>query len=109
MIYGFLLMTIANVIIALSLCELVSAYPTSGGPYYWTGRLVGPKYGRYLSWCVGWFNTFSWIVVTASVCSLTASQLMGCVLIYNQDYEVHRWTMCKCLPFSWHLAGLEAY
>ncbi|RDW92673.1 hypothetical protein BP5796_02067 [Coleophoma crateriformis] len=92
-IYGFILMTIGNGIVALSLAELVSAWPTSGGAYYWIGQLGGPKYGRFLSWVVGYFNTFSWIVVMASVCAFLASQLMGCVLLYDETYDVPRWTL----------------
>ena len=32
--------------------ELVSAYPTAGGIYWWASKLGGPAWG----WFTGWFN-----------------------------------------------------
>ena len=43
--------------------ELASAYPTSGGIYWWASRLGGPKAGFY----TGWLNLIGLVSVTASV------------------------------------------
>ena len=43
--------------------ELVSAYPTAGGIYYWASTLGGPKWG----WFTGWFNLVGLVGVVASV------------------------------------------
>jgi amino acid transporter len=43
--------------------ELVSAYPTAGGIYWWAARLGGAGWG----WFTGWFNLIGLIAVTASV------------------------------------------
>jgi amino acid transporter len=45
-ICGFIL------IIGLCMSEILSAYPTAGGIYYWALRLGGPGWG----WFTGWFN-----------------------------------------------------
>ena len=37
-------------IIGLCMSELVSAYPTSGGIYWWAAKLGGPKAGFYTGW-----------------------------------------------------------
>jgi hypothetical protein len=42
--------------IALSVAELVSAYPTSGGLYYTISRLAPKNWVASLSWVTGWIN-----------------------------------------------------
>jgi amino acid transporter len=50
-------------IIGLCMSELVSAYPTSGGIYWWASKLGGPKAGFY----TGWLNLVGLIAILASV------------------------------------------
>ena len=50
-------------IIGLCLSELVSAYPTSGGIYWWASKLGGPKAGYY----TGWLNLIGLVAILASV------------------------------------------
>lgn len=56
-IAGFILL------IGFSLSELVSAYPTSGGIYWWAAKLGGPKAGYY----TGWLNLIGLVAILASV------------------------------------------
>ena len=49
--------------IGLCLAELVSAYPTSGGIYWWASKLGGPKAGYY----TGWLNLIGLLAIVASV------------------------------------------
>ncbi|CAN5338066.1 amino acid permease [soil metagenome] len=56
-ISGFIL------IIGLTMSELVSAYPTSGGIYWWAAKLGGPKAGFF----TGWLNLVGLFAVCASV------------------------------------------
>src|SRR3982074_2848958 len=39
-------------LVAFSMSELTSAFPTAGGPYWWSAKLGGPGW----SWFTGWFN-----------------------------------------------------
>lgn len=41
-----------TLLVGLSLADVVSAYPTSGGPYFMADKLGGPRWG----WVTGWFN-----------------------------------------------------
>jgi amino acid transporter len=50
-------------IIAFCMAELVSAYPTAGGPYWWAAKLGGPGW----AWFTGWFNVIGLVAVVASV------------------------------------------
>ncbi len=50
-------------IIGFTMSELVSAYPTSGGIYWWAAKLGGPRAGFY----TGWLNLVGLVAVTAGV------------------------------------------
>ncbi|WP_153798191.1 amino acid permease [Foetidibacter luteolus] len=60
---GWPLISAFILIIALCLAELASAYPTSGGIYWWASKLGGAKTGFY----TGWLNFIGLLAVTASV------------------------------------------
>ena len=50
-------------IIGFTMSELASAYPTSGGIYWWASKLGGAKAGFY----TGWLNLIGLLAVIASV------------------------------------------
>ena len=50
-------------IIGLCMSELVSAYPTSGGIYWWASKLGGVRAGYY----TGWLNLAGLVAIVASV------------------------------------------
>lgn len=50
-------------IVALSMGQIASAYPTAGGLYHW-GSILG---GRAWGWSTAWFNLLGLIFVVASV------------------------------------------
>jgi amino acid transporter len=56
---------IAAIILVIGFCmsELVSAYPTSGGIYWWASKLGGIKAGYY----TGWLNLVGLVAIVASV------------------------------------------
>jgi amino acid transporter len=61
--WGWPVISIFILIIGFTMSELVSAYPTSGGIYWWASKLGGPAAGFY----TGWLNLIGLIAVTASV------------------------------------------
>jgi amino acid transporter len=61
--WGWPLIALFILLIGFSLSELVSAYPTAGGIYWWASKMGGPAYG----WFTGWLNLIGLIAVTASV------------------------------------------
>ena len=50
-------------LIGFCMSELVSAFPTSGGIYWWAAKLGGPKAGYY----TGWLNLVGLVAILASV------------------------------------------
>ena len=61
--WGWPVISLFILIIGFTMSELVSAYPTSGGIYWWASKLGGPAAGFY----TGWLNLIGLIAVTASV------------------------------------------
>lgn len=47
-VWGILLVGLIFIPISITLCELVSAYPTIGGQYHWAGILAPPKQRRII-------------------------------------------------------------
>ncbi len=56
---------LAALVLCIGLClsELVSAFPTSGGIYWWASKLGGVKAGYY----TGWLNLIGLLAIVASV------------------------------------------
>ncbi|KAB8190688.1 amino acid permease [Nonomuraea phyllanthi] len=61
--WGWPLISLFILIIGFCMSELVSAYPTAGGIYWWAATLGKPIHG----WFTGWLNLIGLIAVTASV------------------------------------------
>ena len=61
--WGWPIVSMFILIIGLCLSELVSAYPTSGGIYWWASKLGGAKAGYY----TGWLNLIGLVAILASV------------------------------------------
>jgi amino acid transporter len=76
---GWPLISIPILIIGFCMSELVSAYPTAGGIYWWAGRLGGPVW----AWFTGWFNMIGLIAVVASVDYAAATFLNVILSLYE--------------------------
>ena len=61
--WGWPVISIFILIIGFTMSELVSAYPTSGGIYWWASKMGGPATGFF----TGWLNLIGLLAVTASV------------------------------------------
>ena len=70
-------------LVAFSMAELVSAYPTAGGIYYWASTLGGPRWG----WFTGWFNLVGLVGVVASVDYACASFLSYTIGLFDTSYD----------------------
>src|SRR6516225_9763331 len=61
--YGWPLACALSLIVAASMGEIGSAYPTAGGLYHWSSILGGRGWG----WATAWFNLLGLIFVVSSV------------------------------------------
>jgi len=76
---------LASFVLCIGVClaELVSAYPTSGGIYWWASKLGGVKAGYY----TGWLNLIGLIAITASVAYGCATFFDTMVGFYDTSYH----------------------
>jgi amino acid transporter len=70
-------------VIGLCMSELVSAFPTSGGIYWWASRLGGAKAGYY----TGWLNLIGLIAIIASVAYGAAIFLNTFIDLFSDSYS----------------------
>lgn len=54
-LYGWLVTAFFSTCVVLSLSEIISKYPTSGGVYHFSAILSNEKYSSICSWFTGWF------------------------------------------------------
>jgi amino acid transporter len=60
---GWPLVTIFVVLIAASMGEIASAYPTAGGLYYWASRMKNKNWG----WWTAWLNLIGQFAIVAGI------------------------------------------
>jgi amino acid transporter len=73
--WGWPIISAFILIIAFCMAELVSAFPTAGGIYWWSSKLGSPVWG----WFTGWFNLLGLIAILASV-DYFAGQFLATIL-----------------------------
>jgi amino acid transporter len=76
MAFGWPLVTLFTLAVALSMAELASALPTSGTMYHWASRLGGKSWG----WFTAWFNLAGQLAALAGIdygCALFVTPLLG--------------------------------
>lgn len=79
---GWPLISFLILIIGLCMSELASAYPTSGGIYWWASKLGGAKAGFF----AGWLNLIGLLAINASVVYGAATFLNIVLGAYFPDY-----------------------
>ncbi|KAK4504034.1 hypothetical protein PRZ48_004949 [Zasmidium cellare] len=89
---GWIIVLILDQCVAMSLGELASRYPTSGGPSYWSFQ-VAPKFKTQLAYLTGW----TWLIgnwtITLSVNFGFASLLSGTIAMYHPDFVLNDWQL----------------
>jgi amino acid transporter len=80
--WGWPILTIFILIIGMCMSELVSAYPTSGGIYWWASKLGGPAAGFY----TGWLNLIGLVAIVASVAYGCATFLDAAIGYFSSSW-----------------------
>ncbi|TVT99458.1 hypothetical protein EJB05_55127, partial [Eragrostis curvula] len=68
--------------VGLSMAEICSAFPTSGGLYYWSARLSGHRWAPFASWITGWFNIVGQWAGIASI-DFSLAQLIQVIILLS--------------------------
>ncbi|KAE8454010.1 hypothetical protein EG329_007786 [Mollisiaceae sp. DMI_Dod_QoI] len=97
--------TFFSMTIALSIAELVSAYPTAGGMYFVTKYVVPEKHVPLASWIVGWSN---FLGQTAGVTSVgySVGQMLLAACAMGSDYDDATGTFAYT-PTAEHTVGIS--
>ncbi|KAF2310887.1 hypothetical protein GH714_018178 [Hevea brasiliensis] len=80
--YGWFIAGGFTMIVGLAMAEICSAYPTSGGLYYWSAMLAGPRWAPFASWLTGWFNIVGQWAVTTSI-DFSLAQLIQVIILLS--------------------------
>ncbi|KAJ5503725.1 hypothetical protein N7463_006599 [Penicillium fimorum] len=80
----------------VSMAEIASISPTSGGQYHWVSEFAWPRCQRFLSYLTGWLSVLGWQAAFASICYLCGTLIQG-LLVFNYSdpsgwvYGFERW------------------
>jgi len=91
---GWPLVSVFVLIIAASMGEIASAFPTAGGLYYWASRLGGVGWG----WFTAWMNMIGQITITAGIDIAAAMYFVGLLtrtfgVPADQSLGIFGWTL----------------
>ncbi|KAH8727466.1 amino acid/polyamine transporter I, partial [Phaeosphaeriaceae sp. PMI808] len=81
--YGFVGMVLVAICVAVSLGELASALPHSGGQYFWVSVLAPIRFRRFLSYIIG---VVAW---AGAVCTAAAVCLAVPLMVFNMTALTH--------------------
>uniref|UniRef100_A0A0D9YJX8 Amino acid permease n=1 Tax=Oryza glumipatula TaxID=40148 RepID=A0A0D9YJX8_9ORYZ len=111
MTLGWLVVAVFNCCVALSMAEICSAYPTSGGLYYWSAKLAGKQWASLASWVTGWFNVVGQWAAIASV-DFSLAQLLQVIILLSTGggngggYMASKYTVLAIYAFILILHGI---
>src|SRR5258706_10647430 len=75
-----------TLMVALSMAEIASAYPTAGGLYFWAFRLGGRKW----AWVTAWLNMIGQVTIVAGVNIAAAMYFIGAITrIFHLAPDTH--------------------
>ncbi|KAI5788309.1 amino acid/polyamine transporter I [Geopyxis carbonaria] len=89
--YGSILMALIHVAVGASLGELASAYPNSGGQYYWVMKLAPKSTKRFLSYLTGVVSWAGAMITGASVSLVLGQGIVGMIILGNPNIVYERW------------------
>lgn len=77
--------------IVLSLAEMASMAPTTGGQYHWISEFAPPSSQKMLSYCAGWMSTLGWLASTASSVFVCTTLIQSLIAIGNDSFAFPNW------------------
>jgi amino acid transporter len=83
---GWIVVAFFTLLVATAMAEIVSAIPTSGGPYFWAAILAPPRWSPFAAWLTGWFNLLGQVAVTTGISFGLANLIATVLLVKNPDY-----------------------
>ncbi|KAF4951722.1 hypothetical protein FSARC_12845 [Fusarium sarcochroum] len=85
MIWGWLVVSLIVLCVAVSLAEITSVYPTAGGVYYQTFMLSSVRWRKLAAWICGWCYVLGNILITLAVQFGTTLFIVGCINVFESS------------------------
>ncbi|PWN49138.1 amino acid transporter [Violaceomyces palustris] len=104
MVWGWFTASCFVMCVALSLAELCSAMPTSGGVYFWSARLAPPEYAPLASWLTGWCNLIGQVALVCSI-DYTCADMISDAVSVGSDFTTFYSTELRYCIFLALLVG----
>ncbi|KAH7380206.1 amino acid/polyamine transporter I [Phaeosphaeria sp. MPI-PUGE-AT-0046c] len=90
-IWMFLVVCFGMFFVMLSMAEMASMAPTSGGQYHWVSEIAPRKHQKFLSYIVGWMCVIGWQAAMATTAFATTQQLQGLIALNSSSYAIKGW------------------
>ncbi|KAJ4387736.1 hypothetical protein N0V93_008336 [Gnomoniopsis smithogilvyi] len=91
LIWMYLICWISFIFVYLSMAEMASMAPTSGGQYHWVSEFAPRQHQKILSYFLGWLSVLGWQANTAGAAYITGTQLQGLIALNKADYVYMAW------------------
>lgn len=105
MTWGWIVAICGIQCVAMSMAELCSSMPTSGGLYYAAAVLAPPGWGPLAAWITGWSNWLVQITGAPSVNYGTSAMILAAASIYNPNYVPQRYQVFLLTVFLMLIHG----
>ncbi|XP_047054418.1 amino-acid permease BAT1 homolog [Lolium rigidum] len=109
MTFGWFVAGAFTMTVGLSMAEICSSFPTSGGLYYWSARLSGNRWAPFASWITGWFNIVGQWAVTTSVDYSLAQLIQVIILLSTGGANGGGYLASKYVVIAFHAAILLSH
>ncbi|KAJ5979992.1 amino acid transporter [Penicillium waksmanii] len=89
--WGFLVAAIGQILVAVSLAELASAYPHTSGQIFWTATLSSRQQAPFLSYFNGIMTTFGWTFAASGNAVFAAEFFASFGQLVSEAYKPTSW------------------
>ena len=89
--YGYPIISIIGLSVAVTLAELTAAFPDAGGQFVWAARLSPPKPRRFLAYTTAILSWAGAVCTGASVCQIGGELVFELVLFLDPGFQVKSW------------------
>ncbi|EAQ92038.1 hypothetical protein CHGG_00273 [Chaetomium globosum CBS 148.51] len=83
---GWIVVSFFTLLVAIAMAEVVSAIPTSGGPYFWSAMLAPPRWSPFAAWLTGWYNLLGQVAVTTGITFGLANLIPTAITLKNPSF-----------------------
>jgi choline transport protein len=92
-VWTYIAVWILTIPVTLSLAEMASMAPTSGGQYHWTSEFAPPSQQRLLSYVVGWLSALGWQAAIATTAYGAGNSILLIAALSNPEYIPTQWSV----------------